>query len=415
MNTKYDSWSKKTDEQLAEILKAGDEEEQTLAGQFLRTRYQSQLFSYFYNKLPYEWLEHPTQEMWAAIYATVKDKGIEKGLSNLLWTIAKRTRAQAVRKLTSERNVETNISEIEKLNARQRELISRSVEEDFLEQENRQIALHLPFTTYKLSDCERVVWTLRQILGYSPSVVARLMGKDRGTIDTTLYNARKKWETYKKDSDFHLTSQELDRISQRAKLQKSSLVLDRFACPMTPQLTPDELQRLNFSDEDFRSNYLVSLILPQGEEKRFLGHNRPYLLLSRREEWDNMQKNIEILHKSQREFDAYELLYPECEIWNTIPEEFLFSVDVIDENILLTPLSFIDFLPNFQVLNPGERYKEVQKGAETPPIHISLHSSKVMLPILTMLTGCWSFDNIALLEKYLSEDNVDCNVVLKEW
>src|SRR6266496_3593612 len=109
-NDVYDSWtSTKTDEGLVETWVKADGVEKEVAGQILDERYRRKLTSYVSHRLPYDWVEATVQNIWEDFYGYVKLKPIKSGVGQLLFGIARNVRADAVDRLTQERQIESGV------------------------------------------------------------------------------------------------------------------------------------------------------------------------------------------------------------------------------------------------------------------------------------------------------------------
>jgi hypothetical protein len=277
---------------------------------------------------------------------------VEVGVFALLKTIAFRRCAEEIKKQEKERKFEENIP-----------LPEESGQQVFLEKkEIDQFVRQLPFAA-PLSECPRVVFALRGLYEYPPRVVARLIGKSRGTVDTHYSNAKTKVREYLKGRDYELdvASRKWPWTAYRLAQQAPSLVVERFANCVTPQLTPDELEPLGLTVEEFQNNYVASLMLPwepiESEELRY-----PSLVLTRRPEWDNMQEMFAQLKKDRHAADQIS------------PEECLLKldVDVDNEHIILSVEQILEFFPEPE----GWAEKEISENT-----YLSVHLPKLTIPV----------------------------------
>jgi DNA-directed RNA polymerase specialized sigma24 family protein len=160
-SNKYDSWSaKKSDEQLAEVLRGDNRDDIEIATLLLRDRYQTKLIGYVGKKLPYDWVEDITQDIWAAFYNYVRVEGVRKGVSNLLWRIARNKRADAVERRRCEINIESDIPLAEYIDDVRIGGVEPFAEELLEERERRQQVHQLPLIPV-LSDCQALVFMMR--------------------------------------------------------------------------------------------------------------------------------------------------------------------------------------------------------------------------------------------------------------
>ncbi|MEW5957681.1 MAG: sigma-70 family RNA polymerase sigma factor [Chloroflexota bacterium] len=361
---KYDNWSAtRSDEWLVEVLVGESPEEIDVATRILQERYQEKLERYVYKKLPKDWVEDVTQEIWLAFYNKVKAEQIKTGVSNLLWRLARNKRVDAVRRLTAERSIEDDVPigsggaqdeiEIASPNEPMEEFLEKQIQLQFLPQ--------IPFVDSLLSDCERVLWVLREQLDYPSPVVARLTDKKSQTVYSALSMARKRVREYLESEDFYLriANQELQRGPSYLRLHDGGLVVERFTNCIIPQLTPDELTPLGLTSEEFRANYVASLLLPwephQGGETGY-----PSLVLARRLDWESMQEMFEQLYRNPSDTDLIS------------PEECLLKIDVDQDNLVLRVEQMLEF-----ILEP-EDWSGTSRSDNT---YLSVHSPRMTIPV----------------------------------
>lgn len=334
-SSKYETWLTKSDEWLAEVLQRGDPQDIDLALQILHDRYQAKLERRLIGKFPEDWVETVIQNIWISFYNEVKVKGITKQVSSLLGKIAKRREIDAIRQRQAERRIENDIPinwgddedglQIEVLDEPFEEQIDKRVQLRFLRQ--------IPFIDSVLSDCERVLWILREQLGYPSITVGRLTGKQSYTVHSALYTARKKAKEFIESEEYELSlaTQELRGLISSPSLQSGSLVVERFSNCITPHLTPDEIKPLGMTNEELQANYAASLLLPwEPDQDDEMGG--PSLILTRKTDWTKMQDTFKRLRKNRTETEYLS------------PEECLLKIDRDNENIILTVEQMLEFL-----------------------------------------------------------------------
>lgn len=403
---KYDSWSaKKSDGQLVDVLKAEDQRDKDLAARILQERYHPKLLRYVSKKLPYDWVEDVTQEIWAGFYKYVRLEEIKEGVSNLLWTIARNKRADAVERLKIERLIEYDIPPNGIVGKFERGVVERPIEEFIHEWGKMQFLCQVPFIDSLLTDCQRVLWVLRETLGYPSPMVTRLTGKNTQTIYSALYSARKRVANYYSGEDYHLglALQELNGAEYPVLAQKPTFFVERVANPTPPQLTPDELEPLGLTVKDFQTKYVTSLALSHGYEEGELSEiGHLCVLLTRRFEWETMQEMIKRLSLGQVDVDH---------LWSRMPEEYMLTADVDGESIILTPQRYIQFFPDSEA--------ELHKMEWAPSsMYLLAHSPRLIIPIGIVFSGRKSYfalDDLVFFEKLLSEMGLERTGGWREW
>ncbi|MFC1976588.1 RNA polymerase sigma factor, partial [Chloroflexota bacterium] len=187
--SKYDSWSvKKSDDWLVDVLRGENRAEMELALQVLQDRYEGRLRRYVYSKVRgHQWLEADdiVQDAFIAFFWYVQANQIKKSVQALLHRIARNKCADALKKQEREQELENNIPIPDYVD----------IEVDLEQREIQKFVQQLSFTT-PLSGCQRIIILLRKLYEYPPQIVARLMDKSRGTIDTHLSAASKRVEDY---------------------------------------------------------------------------------------------------------------------------------------------------------------------------------------------------------------------------
>lgn len=372
MESQYDTWKNKTDVWLAEVIRQGDSAEASdQAMRILQERFQQRLQSYVAQKLPYDWVEEVVQEVWLGFYRYVKVKEIKQDVPNLLWGIARRKRADAVAKLTAERNIEQNLLPSDELTVEQQSSIDIPIHDLIINKEDRQFIRQIPFTSV-LSDCERVLWVLRENYEYPVAIVSRLTGKNSQNIYSSLYNARKRVSKYLKSEDHDVwLANRFDEENLHPQERKPIISLEQFSDLLVPVFSTDELQSLGVTAEAFATNYQVSVALPLLHQSGMLS--------------EVGQLNL-VLHHPDRQSKA------------------IVGVDVDEDSILLSPkLTLVLITKRFfeeqlwNLLRDGKSQLDdsnieqqwVKSGARVKPpnFFINMHSSRRTLDLAHATNG----------------------------
>jgi DNA-directed RNA polymerase specialized sigma24 family protein len=138
-------WSKKSDEELAAALTGADPADVDHAMTLPQERYRGRLAAYMRAKVPEDWVEDVIQETWLGFYRSVqRDRTIGK-VSALLNRIAQRRRVDAIRKLTTERQIELDLDpfDIAYEDQTQGFAVERSIEEKLQQEAEAFRAGHL--------------------------------------------------------------------------------------------------------------------------------------------------------------------------------------------------------------------------------------------------------------------------------
>jgi RNA polymerase sigma factor (sigma-70 family) len=232
----------------------------------------------------------------------------------------------------------------------------------------KNVLYELPFAA-GLTDCPRIIWTLRLIYGYSTKVVARLMGNTENVISSHLSGANRKIKNYLKTKNYptlHSFLQNPPTHLYEGALYNSGKIVERFAKKITPFLRDDEYQKLwpNFSDFD---NYVFSYILPGLNsdikliiEVRDQTIGELELLAMEQSDWINFRTKMKklLLHRQQKKDNHWwkkviptavlQYIDPEDRIQSEnfwlnmllyeLPTEKCFKVTVDDDYINLQPI-----------------------------------------------------------------------------
>lgn len=265
----YDRLTMKTDEQVAEVIQRGGREEQNDALCCLRERHQAKLLRYVTNRLSgnYHLAEDVTQITWLHVFNYLRVNRIRTTFLGFLFEVAKRKCIDEIRKEKHEWHIEHDVP------------LPGNIEESEIEKEQQAVASHLPFVTSKLSDCQRTIWLLRSVMGLSTGASAKLLGKKKHTIDSTLSSAAKAWKKYcqSEDYDLYLACQEIKYFNRSIK--NHSLILDCFSETIRPDIAPDQLKKVGLSMEIFNTSGVCLLLPFSFEVGRQPVISYPYLLL----------------------------------------------------------------------------------------------------------------------------------------
>jgi RNA polymerase sigma factor (sigma-70 family) len=346
----------KSDSYLVEVLRGEDEEEIKQAETILFEKYFPQLTQRAAAMLKREkWIEpgDVARDILLKFFEYVKTTDLNVGnVKSYLMKMTKNKCLDELEKWKKEINFENDIP------LREYEA-GEGPEENLEKAELQEFVRQLPFTS-PLTDCQRVVFALQGLYLYPPRVVARLMGKGRRTVYTHYYDAKKRVKKYLQSEDYELglAVREWPAEYQTAA-QAASLVVERFANPTSPGFTPEELEPLGLTVEEFRSNYVASLMLPWEPLKlEELGY--PSLVLTRRPEWESMREMFNRLHDDRSDTDQIS------------PEECLLKIDIDNEHIVLTVEQILEFLPE------PEEWAGTELSENT---FLSVHLPRMTLPV----------------------------------
>jgi DNA-directed RNA polymerase specialized sigma24 family protein len=325
--SKYDLWfAKKSDDWLVDVLRGENKEDINLAWQVLENRHKGWLERYVYNQVRWhQWVESDDilQETFLAFFCYVQGNQVKKSVRALLKQMAYNKSVDALKKQERERLLESDIPVTDYID----------VEVDLEWREEQKQAEQLYFTK-SLTRCQRIVFLLTELYGYPRQIVARLMDKRKGTIYTHLDDAWNSVEIYLKSMDYDLDCIALD-LSTKGILaipRQPDLVIERFAKNVCPQFTPEELKPLGLTPEEFQNNYVASLMMPW--EPYSLGEKGGLsVILTRQEDAVDVQKIYKRLRKDPGNVDEI------------FPEECLIKIDEDNGNLVLTPKSMVEILP----------------------------------------------------------------------
>lgn len=352
MKKETSSWStQKSDIQLVEMLRAADQAEIDLALRVFQDRYQPKIERYLSYRLPYDWIPDVTQEIWIDFYTYVRVNEVRIGVSSVLWGIVRNKCADAVNQLTRERQIEYDSPAKERITDAEMAAVEMPVEELIVNKEQLEFLRQIPFSRSLLSDCERMLWTLRYNMGYSPSVVARLTGKEKQNVYSALSQAIKRVKDFLSSDDYLLTvaGGELSRAelarhvsnslaaTQKAQRRTSAWskilgTVELTTNPLKPKLTPDELNYIGLTTQEFQTNFIACTMLienyPPAEEQQA----RAFLLLVEQPEWELWSAKWELWSALEQE-----------QRWISLePGAWRVAVDVENENMTLRSSGCID-------------------------------------------------------------------------
>jgi hypothetical protein len=273
---------------------------------------------------------------------------------------------------------------------------------------------------------------MRLRLQYDRSVTARLLGRDEQVISSTLSSTESRIRRYRDSEAYKIDraywETEGATLSRQTDIQK--LTVERFAKPMIPRLTAEELKPLGLAVEDFERNYVASWILPGMGAREESTNWELLLLLTRRHQWDLMQDYTRSSSRL-RKLDDWARLQPdlweeerakmaamaEFGIWIdheyfTRPEEYLIAVTVDHGDIVLTPQGTL-------ALHPQSLETLAYWNIDIPKAWLSIHSagrsSKITNPIPEIWTGCWTYNDLTTLPAHLAQYQVDQQALLTQW
>ena len=335
---KYKSWEDEPDEWLVEVLQSGDPVEAQVARQMLRQRYDRKLRILILRKISPGHEEDVLREIWLAFFSIVRREKIRKGVSNLLLTLMRNKRADEVRRIRRERNIEENHVSLDWDESKAETTVASlhdPIEDQLEKRVQKQTLRQIPYRTNLFSPCERVFWILREQLDYPLPLIARITAKKPNVIFSALYNAREKVKKFvaSHDFDFFETDQDL-RDDIWPEQRETKLVVESFSNCVVPQLTPDELKPLGLSVEAFQKRYAASIMLPRYDPED-IEIGLPYLVLTQRRDWDEMRTMFKRLSR-RRGLKKLDFLSP---------EQCLLKLDQADENVIVTPDQVFEFLP----------------------------------------------------------------------
>jgi RNA polymerase sigma factor (sigma-70 family) len=379
----YHSWkTSRSEEWLADAWRKGDQLDKDLAGLILFENYQPRLLRYLAMKLPYDWVEPTAQEVWVSFYKVVTVKGVRKGVPNLLWTMAKARRADAVRKLHIERNIESNVPLMGKLSGREEDEAEEPIEKRAFHgetlREERQFVNQI--LTPRLSECERVILQMRGLLGCSTPFICKLLGKSRGTVYSTLYVTKQYLKKYWQSEDFDvdLANREIRDAASDKPVLPTVAVFEYLSNPISPGFIDDEVLPFGFLTGSFHRAFVCSILLPWSDDPeslylafnplregipRFqLEPNQPYLVLTERTEWDSKKGLLDAIIKNPEFFGPkYSDVTNNRKVnyvrsWNNDPPlQTLMEARMVGEHLVLKPKCHIwlDFVNQWVPIPPA--------------------------------------------------------------
>ncbi len=394
-DAKYSRMEDTKDEELVGVLReSGDQEEIDIAEKVLHNRYQPRILLYVWKMTESDDAEDLAQEIWLRVFAKAKSKGSKKieKFERYLFTTAHNHCIDYFRRRKTEIEIESDIPITEYIGTSDGDGILEYVEN----KEQRQLLHQLSFTA-PLSDCQRVIWVLRGLHNYSASVVGKLLGKRKTTINTHFHDANERMKEYLRN-----TYRGTGDVSLNAEIQKPRLVIERFANPVSSQLMVGDA--------------VASLILPwrHGEEEKCPNESKSLgLILTKRSYWEAWHKAITWLSLPKGKRGRYpggtvldlfyDLLVPK-EV-----EEYV-RVDIDGEDIILTPVENISFVPgevvkgSFPSIFPDE-----EKTPDLSHMYFAVHSTmkrKVFVAIASLELGDSfdrDYDTLDQFERGLSE------------
>ncbi len=363
-------WTQKSDEELTAALQSDDPDDGKRALEVLAEKHQEKLAAYMRAKMPQDWVDEAVQNTWQSFMTNVRRGETIGNVGSLLWTHAERRRADVVRKLTAERRIEHNRHPLDTAydddtRGFQADVgLERKLEEyevNLYRGSIGRMAQQASFIDTLLSDCQRVLWTLRVMHAYPPKTVARLMGKTIGVVYTETSEARKVVWDYGNSEEFELAGagQAPEAPWLPNALPISATVIERFAEPALPRLTPDELKPLGLTNQELQQHYQASLMLPRWYDGAGdLVPTPPFLVLTRRPDWEQMQTLFARLKRDP------------ADLPDEFPEEALIRVDVEADYIHLRVEPIHQMVPD-----------DPEFSLE-PDTYVAVHASHLRLPVI---------------------------------
>lgn len=361
---------RKSDEQVAILLISEDTSDMEAAAEELDRRFRPQLLAMMRSELQTSYVDDAIQETWKGFREAIRRDGYVKNARGLLRTIAKRRKIDVIRKRKAERQIELDLDPGEGTgdDVTQGFGAHPSFEDELLDTEERLRAEHLrgslpyyAFTDAVLSDCQRIIWTLRVICGYPSKTVARLIGKKNGNIRVQVHKARRWIRAYYESEEFELAreNEEMPHIWSPKSIPAQATLVEYFAEQAIPRLTPEELKPLGLTNEDIERGYNVSLMMPRMfDEVHGQTTTPPYLVLTRKSEWDEMERHFERLAADPEDLP------------NEFPEQAMIEVHVEKKDIILR------VAPIHQMVPDDPDYPVY------PDTYVSDHRHRVRVPVI---------------------------------
>jgi len=376
MNITYDSLSKDIDEKLSEIIRTGDDDERNIAMTVLYERHKVKVFRMISKKLPDDWVDDVVQETWKDFYRYVRVEPLreEKGVEKLLSTIASRKRATAVDTLKVEKCVENGIP----LEDFPIEPADGDDEWSELKQSLRQFI----FVKSQISDCQRLIFTLRTYFGYSSAVISRLTGKSITNIDALVSITRKKFSDYytSKQHYINLAYRELKEHDNKKMLQKTSYIVDILDNPMEPAFKGDAnfaeiWKNIRYTDGPYYKFFMVYLYQVESSNNQISDIRNLNVVLIEKGRFPKLRKSLQEIITGQptgNEIGSARIGSP----W--------YSVKVQNNNISLSPniktnLMFDPYVPT---------------GENNADAYLMLHLPRKTVPLQTVAYRHHEFDEM---------------------
>jgi len=363
--------AEKTDMVLVDRIKAAeDPSERNRAFEVIQDRYYERLTRYLHRKLPWDWVESTKQQIWQDFWNGILTRSITKGIPNLLMGIARHKRADAVKQVKREREIEMD-EPVEKYANR----IRTQDLEDALEQEEEASSAIQQFRTFyqhtfldmQLTGCQRVLLELRRLHQYRSKTVGRLLGKSVSTIDTQVNYARKWINDYVQSDEFRmaLDHDALPPLWQTEPISPNTLVIDRFCKQVLPQFTPDELKAIGLTKQELDRHFDCSFMFPHSFHDDATSLTPPSLLLTRKADRRNLNRIYNRLKRNP----------------NYLPDEFpvegLIRVDVEDDYFELYVEPMVQIYPDPEYLLSSDQYMLVHNPRMKVPIALAFYDDEL--------------------------------------
>jgi DNA-directed RNA polymerase specialized sigma24 family protein len=362
--------SRKSDLALAEVLKKSEEpREVNLALEILQERHQAKIKKFLRQKLPSEWVDDIEQEIWFGFYNYVCVKEIDKGVPNLLGTIARNKRVDAIKRLSAERAIEHDLPDEDYGDAARILETGQTIEEiiqqelDWMREKSLpDVPLQFPpLIDSVLTDCQRVLWVLSEFHDYPPATAAKLLGKTRNNLYAHTFNAKQRITDFVYSEEFQLAqeNQKLPQIWQPNVRPEHATVIESFTEQIKPKLTPDEIRPLGLTLQELHDNYVASLVLPRWfNQDGEVDSTPPSFLLTRKPDWETMAHLFERLKRDPEDLP------------DEFPEQCMIRVNVDDGNLSLRVEPMLQIIPDDPELSVE------------PDTYLSIHSARAKIAVI---------------------------------
>jgi RNA polymerase sigma factor (sigma-70 family) len=368
-SSQSEKWAKASDSFLLEVLRGENPEDVQLAMSLIQEQYVESLRRHVRNDLRGEdRVDDILGELWLRFYdmARLGKIQLRENLRTYLHGIARNLCSDAIRSFQSEVDIELDrvpakfisVPDDDQLEYDEARL-RRDLQLDHLPE--------LPFLNYVLSDCERVLWALREVYRYPVQTIARLLDKKLSNASWYLNRARAQVVDYFNGEDFEhaLAAREYPRLWGPPSIDEEAEVIERFTEELTPRFTPEELSPLGLSMDELRSEYVTSLMIPRWfpKDTDALKPSLPYMLLARRQDWPTFQR----IHTRMAMDPSY--------LPDEFPEESLIKLDISGKHIKLGGVTAFQMVP------------EDPDSERLGNTYVALHDSRRRVPSIMAFIG----------------------------